>query len=58
LNPRNELYRERDTALKTPTRTEAIRLMSTNPNLTKRPVVAPGDQMVLGLEAAYRKLLK
>jgi arsenate reductase-like glutaredoxin family protein len=42
-----------------PSREEAIRLMSKNPNLIKRPVVVRGDQIVLGLdEAAYRKLLK
>jgi arsenate reductase (glutaredoxin) len=59
LNPRNELYRERNMAEKTPSKAEAIRLMSKNPNLIKRPVVVRGDQIVLGLdEAAYRKLLK
>jgi arsenate reductase (glutaredoxin) len=59
LNPRNELYRERSMAEKVPTRAEAIRLMSRNPNLIKRPVVVRGEQIVLGLdEAAYRKLLK
>jgi arsenate reductase (glutaredoxin) len=59
LNPRNELYRERNMAEKTPSRAEAIRLMSRNPNLIKRPVVVRGDQIVLGLdEAAYGKLLK
>jgi arsenate reductase (glutaredoxin) len=59
LNPRNELYRERNMAEKMPSREEAIRLMAKNPNLIKRPVVVRGDQMVLGLdEAAYRKLLK
>jgi arsenate reductase len=59
LNPRNELYRERNMAEKTPSRPEAIRLMSRNPNLIKRPVVVRGDQIVLGLdEAAYRKLLR
>ena len=59
LNPRNELYRERNMAEKVPTRDEAIRLMSRNPNLIKRPVVVRGDQLVLGLdETAYRKLLK
>lgn len=59
LNPRNELYRERNMAEKTPSRADAIRLMSKNPNLIKRPVVVRGDQIVLGLdEAAYRKLLK
>ena len=59
LNPRNELYRERNMAEKTPSRAAAIRLLSRNPNLIKRPVVVRGDQIVLGLdEAAYRKLLK
>ena len=59
LNPRNELYRERNMAEKTPLRAEAIRLMSRNPNLIKRPVVIRGDQIVLGLdETAYRRLLR
>lgn len=59
LNPRNELYRERNMARKTPSREEAIRLMSKNPNLIKRPVVVRGDQLVLGLDVtAYMRLLK
>ena len=59
LNPRNELYRERNMAEKVPTRAEAIRLMSRNPNLIKRPVVVRGDLIVLGLdEMAYRNLLR
>jgi arsenate reductase-like glutaredoxin family protein len=59
LNPRNELYRERNMADKVPTRAEAIRLMSRNPNLIKRPVVVRGDLIVLGLdEMAYRNLLR
>ena len=59
LNPRNELYRERNMAGKTPSRAEAIRLMSKNPNLVRRPVVVRGEQIILGLdEAAYRRLLK
>jgi arsenate reductase len=59
LNPRNELYRQRNMAEKTPPRAEAIRLMSKNPNLIKRPVVVRGEQIILGLdESAYRKLLK
>jgi arsenate reductase-like glutaredoxin family protein len=33
--------------------------MSRNPNLIRRPLVARGDQIVVGLdEAAYRKLLQ
>jgi len=59
LNPRNELYRERNMARKTPSREEAIRLMSKNPNLIKRPVVVRGDQLVIGLDVtAYMKLLR
>lgn len=59
LNPRNELYRDRNMAEKTPSRPDAIRLMSKNPNLIKRPVLVRGEQIVLGLdEAAYRKLLQ
>jgi arsenate reductase (glutaredoxin) len=59
LNSRNELYRERNMAEKPPTREEAIRLMSRNPNLIKRPVVVRGDQIALGLDVpAYMKLLR
>jgi len=46
-------------ARKTPSREEAIRLMSKNPNLIKRPVVVRGDQLVIGLDVtAYMKLLR
>jgi arsenate reductase-like glutaredoxin family protein len=59
LNPRSELYRERNMAEKAPSRADAIRLMSKNLNLIKRPVVVRGEQIVPGLDkAAYRKLLK
>jgi len=59
LNPRNELYRQRNMAEMVPTRGEVIRLMSKNPNLIRRPVAVRGDRIVVGLdETAYRKLLK
>ena len=59
LNPRNELYRQRRMAEKMPSREEAIRLMSKNPNLIKRPVVVRGLQVVLGFDVtAYMKLLR
>ena len=59
LNPRNELYRERNMARKIPSREEVIRLMAKNPNLIKRPIVVRGDQLVLGLDVtAYMKLLR
>ena len=50
LNPRNELYRERNMKEKPPTRAEAIRLMAKQPNLIRRPVVTAGGRMVLGYD--------
>ena len=59
LNSRNELYRERNMAEKTPPREEAIRLMSKNPNLIKRPIAVRGEEMVVGFDVtAYMKLVK
>ena len=59
LNSRNELYRERNMAEKPPSREEAIRLMSKNPNLIKRPIAVRGDEMVLGFDVtAYMRLVK
>jgi arsenate reductase-like glutaredoxin family protein len=59
LNSRNELYRERNMAEKTPSREEAIRLLSKNPNLIKRPIAVRGDEMVLGFDVtAYMRLVK
>jgi arsenate reductase-like glutaredoxin family protein len=59
LNSRNELYRERNMAEETPSREEAIRLMSKNPNLIKRPIAVRGDEMVLGFDVtAYMRLVK
>ncbi len=39
LNPRNEMYRERNMKENPPLRAEALRLMSENPNLIRRPIV-------------------
>ena len=57
LNPRNDLYRERNMAEKPPTRPEAIKLMSKTPNLIRRPLLVRGSQIIIGFdEAAYRIL--
>jgi arsenate reductase-like glutaredoxin family protein len=57
LNPRNELYRERKMAEKTPSRAEAIKLMSKTPNLIRRPLLIQGSRIIIGFdEAAYRIL--
>jgi arsenate reductase-like glutaredoxin family protein len=57
LNTRNDLYRELDMAHKSPTRPEAIKLMSKTPNLIRRPLLVGGSQIIIGFdEAAYRIL--
>lgn len=59
LNPRNELFREKNMKDHPPSRTEAIKLMAKNPNLIRRPIVIKGHGMVLGFdETAYEKFLK
>ena len=50
LNTRNELYRERGMKENPPSREEALRLMSENPNLIRRPILVKGNQMFLGLD--------
>jgi arsenate reductase-like glutaredoxin family protein len=50
LNSRNELYRERGMSDNPPPRAEALRLMSENPNLIKRPILVTGREIVLGFD--------
>ena len=50
LNTRNELYRERGMKENPPSREEALRLMSENPNLIRRPILVKGKQIFLGLD--------
>ncbi len=52
LNSRNELYREMGMGENPPPRDKALRLMSENPNLIKRPIVVSGGKMVLGFDEA------
>jgi arsenate reductase len=59
LNTRNELYREKKMAEKPPSRSDAIKLMSRNPNLIKRPILLRGGKILLGFDTeAYRQFLK
>ena len=58
LNSRNELYRERGMKENPPSREEALRLMSENPNLIKRPILVKGGQIALGFDQpAFSKLV-
>lgn len=50
LNPRNELYRERNMKEHPPTRAEALELMSANPNLIRRPLWVRGDEVLFGFD--------
>ena len=50
LNFRNELYRERGMKENPPPRDEALRLMSENPNLIRRPILVKGGRIVLGYD--------
>ncbi len=51
LNPRNELYRERKMQEHPPSRSEALQLMSENPNLIRRPILVKGRKLILGFDA-------
>ena len=58
LNPRNELYREWGMKDNPPPRAAALKLMSENPNLIKRPILVKEPQIVLGFdEPAMDRLL-
>ena len=48
LNPRNDLYREKNMKESPPSRSEAIALMAKNPNLIKRPILVKGKRVMLG----------
>ena len=48
LNTRNELFRERNMKEHTPPRAEALKLMSENPNLIKRPILVDGKSVYVG----------
>jgi arsenate reductase-like glutaredoxin family protein len=55
LNSRNELYRERGMRDRPPRREEALRLMSENPNLIKRPILVKGREIILGFDQEAMK---
>jgi arsenate reductase len=50
LNSRNELFRKAKMKDDPPSRTEALRLMSKEPNLIRRPVILAGGHVVLGFD--------
>jgi arsenate reductase-like glutaredoxin family protein len=56
LNTRNELYRERNMKEHPPSRAEALKLMSENPNLIKRPILVKGKEVLLGYDGIVAHL--
>ena len=52
LNTRNALYREMGMKTNPPPRDEALRLMSANPNLIRRPLIKRGRKIHVGFNAA------
>jgi arsenate reductase (glutaredoxin) len=50
LNPKNELYRERNMKETPPPRAEALQLMSETPNLIKRPLIVDGQKILFGFK--------
>lgn len=50
LNSRNELYRRKKMKDNPPPRKEAIRMMSEEPNLIRRPVIVAGKHVILGFD--------
>lgn len=50
LNPKNELYRQLGMKTNPPPRAEALRLMSENPNLIRRPILVRGPQVLVGFD--------
>lgn len=50
LNPRNELYRRKKMKTSPPPRKEAIRMMTKEPNLIRRPVIVARTRVVVGFD--------
>jgi arsenate reductase-like glutaredoxin family protein len=50
LNPRNELYRDRQMKENPPPREVALQLMAENPNLIRRPILVKGNRIALGYD--------
>jgi arsenate reductase-like glutaredoxin family protein len=59
LNSRNELFRAHKMKDNPPSRAEAVKLMASEPNLIKRPLLVRGQRVVYGFdEDGFRNLMK
>jgi len=50
LNPRSGLFRRKHMKENPPSRSEAIRLMTKDPSLIRRPVIVAGGRVVVGFD--------
>ena len=50
LNTRNELFRQKNMKNTPPSRADAIRMMVSEPNLIRRPVIVARGRIVLGFD--------
>lgn len=50
LNTRNEMYRQNNMKENPPSRAEAIKMISEEPNLIRRPIIISGSKIVLGFD--------
>jgi Spx/MgsR family transcriptional regulator len=50
LNPRSEVFQEKNMKDNPPSRREAIGLMARNPDLIRRPVIVAGGRVVIGYD--------
>ena len=51
LNPRNELYGKLKLKENPPSRARALKWMSMEPNLIRRPIVVRGGEIIVGFDA-------
>ena len=51
LNPRNELYRKLKMKENPPSRAQALKWMSKEPNLIRRTIVVRGGEIIVGFDA-------
>jgi Spx/MgsR family transcriptional regulator len=57
LNTRSPAYRERKLRAKPLTKTEAIKLMTQDPNLIRRPIIVMGQTTVIGFDQEQLRAL-
>ena len=50
LNTRNEMYRQKKMKVNTPSRAQAIKMISEEPNLIRRPIIIAGNKIILGFD--------